>query len=116
MKTKERGYFKIDTPEGVKYAHFSRTFLGQLKEVMDTDLGTLGKKLQSAESYEDQFDVLTDMLHAGLNAYALEEGDDITWNTYKVGNWLWEAMNESDEIGAELIAALNASLPKPGKK
>lgn len=120
MKTTERGYFKLDTPEGVKYAHFSRTFLSQLKVLFGTDIMEIGKKLVSPDSFEDKFDGMAALVHAGLNAYALEEDLEITWNEHKVGNWLWEAMNESDEVIVELDAALQNSLPplepQAGKK
>ena len=41
MKTKERGYFKLETPEGVKWAHFSRTFITQLQKHTGKDLSLI---------------------------------------------------------------------------
>lgn len=113
MKTTERGYFKLITDEGDKWAHFSRTFLGELKKLSGKSLPELGESLQNEKDQDAQFDAFTDLLEAGLNAYALENNEEITWNTYKVGNWLWEHLNEGDEnIVEELLKALTFSIPK----
>ena len=115
-KTKERGYFSIETEEGVKWAHFSRTFLGQLKELADEDLVSLGKKLQKTDkTLDEQFDLFSLILHAGLNAYALENDIEEKYNPHKVSNWLWTAIQEDDKVFLNLTEALNSSLPKPVK-
>ncbi len=116
IKTKERGYLKLNTENGPKYAHFSRTFWGQLKEVSGQDLVSLGKSFQEEKSTEEQFDAITDLLESGFRAYDLENDIEIDYNTYKVGNWLWEAMNQDDNIGTEIIETLTASLPKAKKE
>lgn len=116
MKIKERGYFTIETVEGAKIAHFSRTFLTTLRDIAGEDIVSLGKKMTKEQATElEMFDYMALLFHAGLNAYALETDSEITWNEYKVANWLWDAMSESDKVGAELMEALNCALPKPSK-
>lgn len=112
MKTKERGYFKLETPEGVKWAHFSRTFITQLQKHTGKDLVTWGQELTEMESEVAQFDALTDVLYAGMISFCLEEDLEQDFNLYKVGNWLWEAMNEGTDVADELFQTLQAALPK----
>ena len=111
-KTIERGYFSIETDEGTKWAHFSRTFMGQLAEISDQDIVSVGKILENPDADPgDQFDAITLLLHAGVRAYDLENDIEIDYNKYKVGNWLWDAMQEDADVAANLMKALMASLP-----
>ena len=113
MKTKERGYFKLDTPDGVKWAHFSRTFITQLQKHTGKDLITWGHELKEMDSNVEQFDAITDVVYAGMIAYALEEDLEHDFNLYKVGNWLWEEMNNNDDLAKDIFETLQSTLPKP---
>ncbi len=115
-KIKERGYYSLQTEDGVKWMHFSRTFLGQLQDMTGKDIITYGKDLQNAKTDEEAFDATATVIHAGMNAYCLEEDIDIDFNDHKVANWLWEAMQVDDSIMLDVIETLRTALPKPGKK
>ena len=45
-------------------------------------------------------------------SYTLEEDLEQDFNLYKVGNWLWDSMNEDDNVAAEIFETLQAALPK----
>ena len=116
MKTLERGYFKLKTQEVDKWMHFSRTSLTQLQEISGEDVVAFGSRLQKEElSPEEQFNLVAILCHAGLNAYDLEEGNEIDYNKHKVANWVYEAASEDDDFGYKLINAFMSSLPL-GKK
>ena len=115
MKIKERGYYELKWGDQSKWMHLaSRTFIGQIQEVTGKDIVAFGKDLSSTDDkpQQEQFDKITDLVHAGFRAYDLEEGIDIDYNAYKVGNWLWEACNESDLVISGVYDTLNAALPK----
>lgn len=112
MKTIERGYFKLDTPEGVKYAHFSRTFLKTFKDYSGKDIFEWGGSVTESDDVWDQFDAMTDILIAGMMAYDLEEDLECKYNVHKVGNWLWDAMQEDTDVGTTLMTAFNNGFPK----
>ena len=112
MKTKERGYFKLDTPDGVKWAHFSRTFITQLQKHTGKDLVTWGQEINKTDDTLTQFDAITDVLYAGMISFCLEEDLEQDFNLYKVGNWLWDSMNEDDNVASEIFETLQAALPK----
>ena len=116
MKTKERGYLELQFEGGSKWMHFSMTSLRQLKKLSGKDIVEFGRSINENKSDDEKFDDLAHLIHAGLIAYDLEEGNDIDYNEYKVANWLWEAININNEIAGEIIECLIASTPKPGKK
>ena len=115
MKTIERGYLQLDTDEGKKWMHFSRTSLTQLQKLSGDDIVSFGEKLTMKNmTPERQFDIMAVLCHAGLIAYDLEEDNEIDYNEYKVANWVYEAAQE-EEFGLDLVKAFMLSLPV-GKK
>ena len=115
MRIKQRGYFTLSTPEGDKVAHFSRTFISVLQEITGKDITTWGKDLTKIEDNLDQFDAITDLFYAGAKAYCLEEDLEIDFNIYKAGNWVWNAVQEDENLVVEIMDALQEALPKVGK-
>ena len=115
MKIKERGYCELKWGDQSKWMHLaSRTFIGQIQEVTGVDMVTFGKELADTDgkSEQVQFDKITDLVHAGFRAYDLEEDIEIGYNSYKVGNWLYEACNENEMVISDLFDTLNSALPK----
>ena len=115
MKIKERGYYELKWGDQSKWMHLaSRTFIGQIQEVTGVDMVTFGKELAATDkkSEQEQFDKITDLVHAGFRAYDLEEDIEIGYNSYKVGNWLHDACNDSDLVIQDIFDTLNAALPK----
>ena len=94
MKIKEKGYYQLKWGDNAKWMHLaSRTFIGQIQEVTGKDMVTFGKELAETDGKgeQEQFNKITDLVHAGFRAYDLEEDIEIDYNAYKVGNWLHDA-------------------------
>lgn len=116
MKILEKGYYELKWGDESKWLHFSRTSLSQLKKLTGKDIVEFGDELTKETDEDSQFDLVTDLIHSGFIAYDLEEGNDIDYNSYKVGNWLWLAIQDDQDIMKNIIKALEASLPKAGKQ
>ena len=111
MKTIERGYLQIKTDEGTKWMHFSRTSLKLIEDLSGLGLGEfLGKVANPETSDNDRFEMLVDLVSAGLMAYDLEEDNDIEYNDHKVQNWVWEAAQE-ENFGDQIFEAFVSTLP-----
>ena len=117
-KTKKNGYYKLKTKDGDRWLHFSRLFITKIKEVSGKDILEYGEYLKTLDNNLDvtkQFDAVTDLTIAAMMAYDEKEGNDIDYNLYKVGEWLYAAVEEDDRIIKGIFDTLNESLPKPGK-
>lgn len=115
MKSIERGYFKLSTDSGDKYAHFSRVFLSKFRETQSGNLVEWGKKMDNAEDPDGQFNAAAELLYAGLLAYDLEEGLESDYNIYKAENWLWDAVQNDDNTLGDLFKAFAFAMPKPSE-
>lgn len=115
MKILEKGYYELKWGDESKWMHFSRTSLSQLNKLTGKNIAEFGDALQSETDMDTQFDLVTDLVHSGFLAHDLEEGIEIDYNTYKVGNWLWLAIQENADIMKDIMKALESSLPKVGK-
>ena len=118
-KSIKNGYYKLKTKDGDKWIHFSRLFISKLEEVSGKNIVEYGKYLRSLDEGLDitaQFDAITDLVMAGMLAHDEKEGNDIDYNLHKVGEWIYLATEEDDQVISNIYKALNGSLPKPGKK
>ena len=112
MRNKERGYLQLETSEGKKWMHFSRTSLTKIQEISGEDTATFADRLGKENSTpEEQFDLMAILVHAGLVAYDLEEGNEIDYNKHKVANWVWDAAQEDENFGLNIVEAFMLSLP-----
>ena len=118
MKIKERGYFDLTWGENRKTMHFSRLFLNELQDITGETLVQWGKNLQEATEVEEQFQCIVAIVLAGFYAYDKEEGNEIDYGEAKVVNWVFEALNEDENVLANLYNAMQESLPlnSPGKQ
>ena len=118
MKIKENGYYKLKTKDGDKWLHYSRLFLTRLEEVSGKDIVKFGEHLMSLDNslnMEAQFDALTDLTMAAMLAYDEKEGNEIDYDLYKVGEWLYNAVEEDDKVFSDIINTLQAAT-SPGKQ
>ena len=117
-KTKKNGYYKLKTKDGDRWLHFSRLFITKIKEISGKDILEYGEYLRSLDDSLDiteQFDAVTDLAMAAMLAYDEKEGNDIDYDLYKVGKWIFEATEKDETVIKGIFDTLNESLPKPGK-
>ena len=111
MKTKQRGYFALTTPNGTQLLHFSANCWYNLLEDTGMQAGEFSAKL-GEEFSKDKADelvtlnLLTDIAFAAAKAHDQENNIDIIYNRFNVRNWMshlkaeegkafWEAMTHS---------------------
>ena len=118
-KNIKNAFYKLKTEDGEKWIHFNRLFVSKIKDVSGKDINQFGKHLQSLDNmlnWEEQFDAITDLVMAGMLAHDENEGNDITYDIEKVGEWLYYAMEEDDKVLANIFEALTSSTRRLGKK
>lgn len=101
------GSFEIKS----KWMHFSRIALTQIEKISGKPIGEFNNKFSGDMTAEEQFDLLATLCHAGLNAYDLEEGNDIDYNKYKVANWVYGAAEYDEDFSENLLYAFIQCLP-----
>ena len=112
MKTLDRGYLQLKTPEVTKWLHFSRTSITQLLKLSGDDFDAFQKRISKPnQTPEEEFDIMALLAHSALIAYDLEEGNEIDYNEHKVANWVYEAAQEEENFGLKLVEAFMLSLP-----
>ena len=107
-KNINNGYYKLKTEDGDKWLHFSRLFISKLEEVTGKNLVEYGEHLQSVDEsidITDQFDAVTDITMAAMAAYDEKNGNDVDYDLYKVGKWLWSACETDEMVIADIITA-----------
>ena len=115
MKITERGFYTLKWGENSKTMHFSRLFLNELNKETGMDIVSFGEKLQKAEDEQEQLDCVTHIAYAAFVAHDKMEGTDIDYNFYRVGNWVWDALNEDHTNISNMIGTMQDSL-SGGKK
>ena len=130
-KISENGYYQLPiytldektntyTQEEGKWTHFgTRKFVLNLQELTGKNLVEFGqymKEIEDSIDLYDHFDAFTDLLEAAMRAYYQEQGKTIDFDTIKVGEWLYHAMENADKVMENINKALVESLPKAGKK
>ena len=117
MEIKEKGYYTLKWGENEKTMHFSRLFLGELQRTTGKDITAFGQSMQEEEGELEQFDLVAELVNAAFLAYDKAEGNSTDdYNVHKVGNWLWDAFQESDTIVTEIINVMQDSLSGGKKK
>ena len=112
MKAKQNGYYKL--PSG-QYLHFSTNCWFNLLEDTGKQVDQFGLELQ-AEFDKDKVDVLkvvnllTDLAFAAAKAHDQEEGIEISYNRFKVRDWVSQLKDTDSE---EFMAAMTASIQVP---
>ena len=117
-KNIKNGYYKLKTDDGPKWLHFSRLFIDKIKEVSGKNILEFGEYLKSLDNdlnMMSQFDAITDLTMAAMMAYDEKEGNDIDYDLYKVGEWLYWAMEEDEKVLVNIFDALKAATESRGK-
>ena len=110
---KERGYYNIELGGKKRTLHFSMNFWASLTEELGVGLQDLDKVFNN----EMAISSVRAIVYCAMMAYDQEEGNEIDYNVYKVGNWLSDmdqeqfqevmaAMTETKILGNQLNAGL----------
>ena len=107
---KLRGYYEFPIGEGkTKTMHFSMNFVFLLQEIVEEDLNVWLKKLDKLDRIQQGL-ALSQLTFAGLAAYDQEEGNEIDYNVYKIRDWLFNALQEDENIAKELLVVMTACI------
>lgn len=99
MANKQRAYHIADMGGKKRTMHFSMNFWGEFCELQKISLEQIGEVFQNGLSIF----ALRDLIYSGLAAYDLEQGNEITYTKYNVGEWL-------DDVSTEQLEAIMASV------
>ena len=110
---KKQGYYSLKLGGKKRTLHFSMNFWASLTE----ELGVGLQDLYKVFSNEMAISSVRAIIYCGMIAYDQEEGNEIDYNVYKVGNWLSDmdqnqftdvmaAMTETKILGNHLNAGI----------
>tara|TARA_R110000751_G_scaffold53310_1_gene115558 strand:+ start:632 stop:1006 length:375 start_codon:yes stop_codon:yes gene_type:complete len=87
----KKGFYTIKLGGVSRTLHFSMNFWVELTEHLDISLQELG------EAFGDKMALsgIRGIIYCGMLAYDKENGNEIKYNVYDVGNWL-EDLNQED--------------------
>ena len=102
--------------------HFSMNFWANFTDILDISLEKIGEVFENGVSIKS----LRALVYSGLLAYDQEEGNEIDYNEFKVGNWLEDvdekmltdmidSMMESKILGNKLNMGIDRN-PQTKKK
>ena len=108
---------EMTTEHSVKTIHFSMNFVFILQDVVQKDLTTWVKDLETMDETE-RILAVCQMIYAGLLAYDVENNNDTDYNVFNVRNWTLEHVKDNptfiEDISKKMLESL---VPKPtGKK
>lgn len=84
MANKKRAYLSTKIGGKQRTMHFSMNFWGEFCELRGISLEQIGDLFQKGLSII----ALRDLVYSGLAAYDLEQGNEIDYTKYNVGEWL----------------------------
>ena len=103
--------------------HFSMNFWANFTDILNVPLDQIANVFEKGVSLS----VIRSLIYSALLAYDQEEGNEVTYNQFKVGMWLEDfnadeldkvvnAMMESRILGNDLNAGLNRNVKQTTKK
>ena len=114
-KTKQRGYFKLETADGDRWMHFSMNFVLNLEDLTEQTASEWGAKLQKQTGLK-QITTLCDAIFCAMIAYSQENDEEVNYNIYAVRDWVAEAATDNPKVIGEMAKVLTDSfLGKKGK-
>ena len=114
---KQRGYYTLESGQKL---HFSANCWYNLLEDTGMQADEFGTKLQAEFDKEDpntldSLNLITDIAFAAAKAYDQEEGNEITYNRFKIRAWMTETMKD-EASGAEFMQAMMGAQDIPEQK
>lgn len=124
MTNKQRGYIDISVGGKKRTLHFSMNFWSEFTEQLGVSLQDIGEIFLKGLSVKS----LRALIYSAILANDQENGNEIDYNIYNVGDWLGEL--DSDKINEIVEAMLESKIlghslsdkskavgkPKPSKK
>jgi len=122
MANKKRGYLDIQLGGKKRTLHFSMNFWVEFTEQLGVSLTDIGDVFNGGMSLSG----IRALIYSALRANDLEQGNEVDYTLYSVGNWLEdleaekineivEAMMQSKILGNSLGGSDEPKKPKPQK-
>lgn len=122
MANKKRGYLDIQLGGKKRTLHFSMNFWVEFTEQLGVSLTDIGDVFSGGMSLSG----IRALIYSALRANDLEQGNEVDYTLYSVGNWLEdleaekineivEAMMQSKILGNSLGGSDEPKKPKPQK-
>ena len=122
MANKKRGYLNIQLGGKKRTLHFSMNFWVEFTEQLGVSLTDIGDVFNGGMSLSG----IRALIYSALRANDLEQGNEVDYTLYSVGNWLEdleaekineivEAMMQSKILGNSLGGSDEPKKPKPQK-
>ena len=122
MANKKRGYLDIQLGGKKRTLHFSMNFWVEFTEQLGVSLTDIGDVFNGGMSLSG----IRALIYSALRANDLEQGNEVDYTLYSVGNWLEdleaekineivEAMMQSKILGNSLGGSNEPKKPKPQK-
>ena len=102
MANKRRGYYTTKLGGQERTLHFSMNFWANFTEIMEVPLDKIGDLFAGGVSIS----AIRALVYSAMLAYDQEEGNEIDYNQFKVGNWLEDLGQEELE---KMISAMMES-------
>lgn len=122
MATRKRGYYTLKLGGKNRNLHFSMNFWANFTEILGVSLEDIGQVFNNGMSISK----IRTLIYSGLLAYDQEEGNEIDYNEFKVGDWLEDmpaeklediinAMLESRILGNDLNMGIQRKVKRTTK-
>lgn len=122
MANKKRGYLDIQLGGKKRTLHFSMNFWVEFTEQLGVSLTDIGDVFNGGMSLSG----IRALIYSAIRANDLEQGNEVDYTLYSVGNWLEdleaekineivEAMMQSKILGNSLGGSDEPKKPKPQK-
>ncbi len=102
MANKRRGYYTTKLGGRNVTLHFSMNFWANFTEIMEVPLDKIGDLFAGGVSIS----AIRALVYSAMLAFDQEEGNEIDYNQFKVGNWLEDLGQEELE---KMISAMMES-------
>ena len=107
-RTKQRGYFKLETADGDRWMHFSMNFILNLEDLTEQPLTEWGLELKELKGFK-QVSALCDAVFCAMIAYSQENNEEVNYNIFAVRDWVGEAAQKDPKIVSEMSEVLTQS-------
>ena len=104
MANKKRGYYTLKIGGKMRTMHFSMNFWSNFTDELNISIDKIGDVFTDGIALS----TIRALIYSGLKAHDQEQGNEITYNMFKVGMWLEDLDTETftDIIGSMIEARI----------